>query len=127
MRCNTVQQHTLCIPETTSKVVGVSMDVNGIHSPGLAVIGSSKLRRVSLSEDKSVTERSVGGVEDDGGRLVLCRWSAVTHNPPFMSDLRCAATRVFSQASSWHSTAVPQPWACPEPVIWLVHCLQRSK
>lgn len=60
------------------KVVSVRMDVNSLHSPSLAVVTSSKVRRVGLGEDKSIFERRVSGVEDDGGRLVFCWGSAIT-------------------------------------------------
>lgn len=64
--------------QTPLKIVSVRMDVNSVHSPSLAVVASSKVRRVGLSEDKGVLERRVSRVKDDGGRLVLCRGLAIT-------------------------------------------------
>ena len=56
------------------------MDVNSLDSPSLSVVASSKVRRVGLREAKRILERRVSGVEDDGGRLVLCRGLAITHS-----------------------------------------------
>lgn len=62
------------------EIVSVRMDVNSLDSPSLAVVVSSKVRRVGLREDKRVLERRVSGVEDDSGRLVFCRGLAITRS-----------------------------------------------
>lgn len=43
------------------------MDVDVRHLPGLAIIRSRKVGRVSLVERKRVTERGIGRVQNDGG------------------------------------------------------------
>ena len=48
------------------QVVSVSLDLDGRHSPGLSIVGGLEAGGSGLVDSKGVSERRVGGVQDDG-------------------------------------------------------------
>lgn len=87
---------------------------DGGHCPSLAPVRSSQPRGSSLIETKGVTEGGISLVQNDNRIDII--YFCQSRLPGSNDENILWASTVLTQAASWHSTAVPQPSACPEAV-----------
>lgn len=87
------------------------LDVDSLDSPGQTSVTGGETRGGGQVQAKGVIVVGISRVKLNDSVEIFwgcIRWSEGQGESWRESDLRCAGT-VLLQASSWHSTAVPQP------------------